>query len=214
MKKLLFGLIATVMFGNLSFGQEEIKLTDYGKYHNELLSLYFSKYSIADEESTDTFFDNLMGLTKEKYPGKFDKVDVNELKSIFGRQKIINVDLTQIWNIRKKELENEKLLSPMIIQFADDIVEGKYSTSQVQEMILKLKNSKSISENDKNALIVLNSVLTDSQRYWASTSSDSNHSYGKWKISERELADALGAFVWCYSGPMCVIMGVACSGFF
>jgi len=39
MKNLIFGLVAMIMTGSFSYGQKEIKLTNYGFFHNVALSL-------------------------------------------------------------------------------------------------------------------------------------------------------------------------------
>ena len=207
MKKLVFGLIATVMFGFVGSAQNEIKLSDYGFYHNEFLSMYFSNYKLTEEMNINTFIDHSIALAKQKYSGKFENVDLKKLKGIFAGQTIKDFDYLKIWNNRKAELLSQNLLSPPIIQFIDDVNTNNYTIDEAIKLVTVLQNSKTISTSDANALIIGKSVMIASHNYWTSNGTNTTNEF-----TPKEVADFGCAIMFWECGPLALVAGFIGSG--
>lgn len=209
MKKLLFGIIATVLFSFTGNAQKEIKLVDYGPYHNHILTIYFSKFNLKDEASLNIALDHLISIAINEYPGQFDNIDIPRIKNIFLNQTINGFDYFKIWNNRKNILLKEKLISQNIVQLMDDSYSGKYTYEKLLETVTAMQSLKTTNTNDANALTVLKSVLISSHNFWISNGTNTSN-----RLSTKDLADIGGALMFFESGPLSILAGAACSAFF
>lgn len=112
MKKILFGLIATVMFTGLSFGQNFenfIKPELYGIYHNEVLKVYTEKHKGEKTSNFISLYDNLKNEFDILYPNAMTKEEntfyKNRIVSILGVEGNLNSsNYHEVTIIRNKKI--------------------------------------------------------------------------------------------------------------
>lgn len=210
MKKILLGLVATVMLSVTANAQtSEIKLSEYGFYHNEGVALFQKNYDKVPSDSKEAL-QNFTDLLIKKYPSRFEKVDVNLLYTKFYGMNSLNFDIKKLWANNKVEFISKQKVSIQFTTLINEIVEKELGFEQISLKLTDFKSQNKLSTNDLNALEVFESVLKSSNEYWTSTSL----STGKAKPGSKAIAaDCLGALMFCYSGPGSIIMGGVCSLF-
>jgi hypothetical protein len=175
MKKLVFGLIATVMISALSFGQSEVKFSDYGFYHNEGLRLYNKQFDINNEKDLNSALDNMAKVLEENYPEKFSNLDVAKLKTLYEGYTTKNVNVNKIWNDRKEVMYEEKTLPHEIGNLMDSLLSGNVSYEDALVSINDLKKNENLTAKNINTLVIMESILKSSYSYWTLNSYRSPH---------------------------------------
>ena len=205
MKKLLFGLIAIVL--QISAIQaQSIPLTNYGFYHNEGLDAYYKIHSNISEAECSKVIPELSKLLKIKYPQEFSNLDDSEIINAFIGFKTSQFNIISFWNLKKNGLYSSGNLSPKVGALIDNILNKNMDVDEVILEIKNFRNTNSLTQKEKESLIVFENVLNSSNTYWKSSKK------GK-PGSQAIIADGLGALMFCYSGPGAIIAGMACSLF-
>ena len=76
MKKMLFGLIATIVFGFVGKAQTFEPLENYGIHHNEYVNLFLnSGKSVSDYKDLNEFASAYYDIVSNKYP-QVDKKNI------------------------------------------------------------------------------------------------------------------------------------------
>jgi hypothetical protein len=194
MKNLIFGMIATVMFLNSSFGQSSIKYSDYGFYHNEALSDFTKKYG-ENQKEISFIVDEGIKLMQTKYPEIFK--DVNN---------VTEFDHKKIWNTNKEEFYKNNKIPRRVGDIIDKIVNANSSYDEAIVMIDDFEKSNKLTLDEANGLIAIKSVLVSSNQYWTSNVTG-KHRPG----SATLIADFAGAGMFMFAGPVAAICGFACS---
>lgn len=193
MKKLLFGLIAIVL--QISTIQaQSIPLTNYGFYHNEGLDAYYKIHS------------NISEAECSKVIPELSKLDDSEIINSFIGFKTAQFNIISFWNLKKNGLYSSGNLSPKVGALIDNILNKNMDVDEVILEIKNFRNTNSLTQKEKESLIVFENVLNSSNTYWKSSKK------GK-PGSQAIIADGLGALMFCYSGPEAIIAGMACSLF-
>jgi hypothetical protein len=208
MKKILFGLIATVMFTGLSFGQSVIKFSDYGLYHNEVLTDFSTKYG-ENQKDVDFIIDEGLKIMQIKHPELFKNVDVLLIKRLFVVKNTNEFDFKKIWNTNKGNLSQNNI--PLkVVGLIDEIVNNDL---QYDEAIAKMDNfekTNKLNSEEFNSLVAIRSVLVASNQYWNSVLAKNGSAKPK-PGSKTLIADFAGAAMFCFTGPVAAICGFACS---
>lgn len=197
MKKLLFGLIATVFFG---LGvNAQIKAEDYGKYHNDLINHFNSLgKSINDYKTIDEFTNDFYSVSIEKYPElKNDDEFLNFKKSFY--KDFSSVERTTHFKIKVKELYISKSISKYTYDNLIKIIDSN-SYETALEIISEMEKSKNLKDAELNSIKAFKSVLISSNSLW-------NISGKKDNTDEVIIADALGVIIWWYTGPFSAAAG-------
>lgn len=198
MKKLLFGLIATVMLTNLTFGQSTIKFSDYGFYHNEVLTEFTKKYG-ENQKDIDFVIDESIVLMKIKYPELFNDIDGLTIKKMFAVKNANDFDYKKIWNSNKEALYSNKVITKKIGDLINAIIEKNYSYEQAISAMDDFKRSNKLTSDESNCLTAIRSVLVSSNQYWNSTA-------GKQRAGSATLiADFAGLAMFGWGGPVAVV---------
>jgi hypothetical protein len=196
MKKLLFGLIATVMFGFAGNAQESSKNPyDYaGKIHNDVLDVFFKKYY-----KPKMSFDEISQITKKlflnnddfiKYFGENDYSKINFTKDYMNET--IKDLPNQFKNIISKYSQDENLNLYLneyirgVLKFMNDDYPEKMVYNYViefEDIILK----SSLNEEQKKQILISTSITRFSNYYW-------NNS-GVTSFKRGWLADAIGGII-------------------
>jgi len=213
MKKLLFGLIATVTVTNLSFCQTEIQISDYGKIHNEIIELYYKNYG-TDFKNVDfkTLLSNELNLMQNAHPDLFEGVDITDLNNSFAIFKSINeFDFLLFWNNYKSKIMQEKEMSSIMIEFMNDISKNNYDYQSLKSKIEKLKNNTNLSENDTKSIAIFSNILESSNDLWSNQTFNSNLSRGNCCNDRIILMDCAGGLMFLAAGPVALLNSAACS---
>ena len=208
MKNLFLGLLTLICGQHLTFGQKTINIDDYGKYHNEILSLMYNNGQLK-EVTADEMVDKVTSLLIEKHGDEFKNVDVSEIKAIFSGISYKNFNFETFWNRNKTDLiRNGKLPSDIAFLF-DKILSSKLDFSHAVSEIQRFKDSNKLTNESMKSLQILENVLESSNQYWNSSEVTNNTlaKHGTGTI----LADGMGALCFCYSGPLSIICGCVCS---
>lgn len=205
MKKVIFGLIATVFLSNLSVGQNiDINNPDnYGAIHNEIVSSFKKAGKTVSQYSTkELFIEDIYKLSVSKYPQIENFNNVKGLSSNFFTDfKKPDFDTNLNQNITR--LYQDKKISKILFDNLKIIIAEKSFDKSIE--IINNLEKVNLDSNDKLALKIFKSVLISSNQYWSSTSSTARIKYC------REIADGLGALIWFYSGPFSIVAGVVYS---
>lgn len=207
MKKLLFGLLATVAFLSNSFGQnnEFLKSELYGKYHNEFLKIYYEKYSNVKDKDFKIMFNDILSEFEKKYPDLISAQEkefyAKRVDEIFGSNtKLTNLNFNDIFNRAAK-----KYYSPKLQEFLIDILNKNESPDIITDKISILKNDKTLSIIDLEEVKKFESVYISSQLYWENDFSNTENVVSKYKCNPHHqafLADAGGMM---FGGWGCLI---------
>lgn len=203
MKKLLFGLIATIMLSVSSFSQSysNLKPEEYGKIHNEIVDLFeksgkdFSQYI-----DYKTFLVDLKNLVDNKYPNLVTNENINELYSKFVKD-ISKPDFNVNFKENLERLYSKKTISTELYQGMKKIMESNSFNEKI--LIINSLKKLNLTQTELNSLIVYDSILHSSQQYWETA-----------RVTREDqiiAADALGGFIWFYTGPWAVLAAGAYS---
>lgn len=199
MKKLVFGIIATVLLSNLSFGQDTIKFIPanmYGAYHNELLQIYFEKYSSGKDKDIKVLYYQMLEEFEKLHPNVVSDEEKsfyeNRLNEVFGSNtKISEMNFNEIYNKAAKEY-----YPPAMQDFFIDILKRNDSPEVTNDKIKILKENKSLTPNDLNEIAKFESIYAASQIFWKDRFSSTDVS--KYRCNPHHqilLADAFGLFM-------------------
>lgn len=191
-------------------GQNVINLTDYGFYHNEGLSLYYTSQDGISQTNSNLIIEKVTNELQTKYPKEFSNLNLTEIKSAFSGTNPQNFDMVLFWNSKKEDLYNRNKLSRRVGGLVDKILVNNMTYDQYILEIQNFKKTNNLDLNEQNSLIVFESVLQSSNEYW---SSDNNSTNKAKPGSKAILADGMGALMFCYSGPGSIIAGCICSLF-
>ena len=204
MKKLLLPFLLFIV--TVTSQSQNIPLSNYGYYHNEGLDAYYSVHSGVTENECSAVIPELTKLLKDKYPDILKNLDPQEITTAFRGFNTKNFDIVSFWNSKKNNLYASQKITPKIGTLVEKILNENLSFEQTILEINNFKKSNSLTSDEKNALIVFESVLNSSNVYWRTNKK------GK-PGSQAIIADGLGALMFCYSGPGAIIAGMACSLF-
>lgn len=208
MKKILFGLITTFMFTVLSYGQGVIKFSDYGLYHNEVLSDFSNKYG-ESQKNVDFIIDEGLKIMQIKHPELFKNVDVAAIKKLFVVKNSNEFDFKKIWNANKNEVSNKNI--PLrLIGLIDTIVNNDLPYEEALSKMNDFEKSNVLTSDELNCLVAIRSVLVSSNQYWNSVLQKNASAKAK-PGSKTLIADFGGAAMFCFTGPVAAICGFACS---
>jgi hypothetical protein len=174
MKNLLFGVIATVLFSNLSFGQDQlnfIKPEMYGNYHNELLKLYSDKYSYEEIPAFSILYDNLKKEFDILHPNVLSDAEnqfyKNRLIEVLGNETTLNsANYEYLTTKGIKKFYNPKIQIVLI-----DLLVNPKNPEEVINNLNILLNDESMNSNDVNEIKKLLSVYTSSIEFWKDNTS-------------------------------------------
>ena len=210
MKKVIFGLIATVLFLNLSSGQNTISYKEYGFYHNEAL-LEFTKKHGENQKDVSFIVDESIKLMQIKYPNIFKDTDGSEIKKLFEVQSANEFDYKKIWNSNKETFYKNNKISERVGDLIDKIVNNNSSYDEAIGLMNNFEKSNKLTLEETNGLIAVKSVLISSNEYWnqakSSGTTEERHRAG----SATLIADFAGAGMFMFAGPVAAICGFACS---
>lgn len=199
MKKLLFSLIAIVMFGNFSFGQETenfIKAEMYGTYHNQLLEVYTKKYKDVKTTNFIDLYDNLKKEFEILHPNVLTNEEYlfyrNRLISIFGKEGNLNSS-----NYHELTMKAIKMYySPKTQKILINLLESPRAPEEVSVILQNLLEDKELPSSEINEIKKLQSVYLASVKFWPiSTNNLDNNKYKCNPKHQQYLADAFGC-VW------------------
>ena len=138
MKKLLFGLITTVMFGSIGFGQSNNPFNQYGKdivYVSKIIADDYKqgKFKEVSQETLDYYYD--------KYLQEYPKVKIEEYDTIFENfSKSTNQSIIENSGLSKE---------------AQEFVEKSISNYSTTELVEDVKNSKLDNSEKESVLKIL-----------------------------------------------------------
>lgn len=214
MKKLIFGLIATVLF-SIS-GSSQIKPSDYGFYHNEAIKLYNEKYLKGDinnlsKTNFEKMTNDMLELMKEKYPNEFKNVNTSQLKNHFDYSLSLDkYDFSLNWKKNKEDYIKKGYITQKISYLIDDITINGKDYNDIVKIITIFKSENTLTERETNSVLVFESVLLASNNLW--TESNIFNKTKKNPCTPRVLISDAGVTVctW-YFGPLSAIAGAASS---
>ncbi|UPQ80365.1 hypothetical protein M0M57_05880 [Flavobacterium azooxidireducens] len=213
MKKVFFSLVFLNVF--LSIAQKEIKFSEYGFYHNEVIRLYNEKFLKGDIEkisniTVEEMTKVMLELMKGKYPEEFKNITTEQLKNYFDSSTTVsNYDFYLKWKLNKNDYLKKGYLSQKIINLIDDIAINGKDYKSINNIIISFKSKNNLTEKELNNLIVFESVLKESNNLW---SQGTTLRGGKNPCTPRTIVSDAGATLctW-YFGPLSVIAGAASS---
>ena len=209
MKKLLFGLIATVMLSNLSFGQNQLNISDYGKLHNICIESYYKKYG-TDIKDTNIkeMLNNQLLIMQAQYPEQFKNLDINDLYNYFAPfNSVKDFNLSVMWGNYKSKIMKKGDIPIGIIDLMDDLTKNTYDYDTVVLKVQTLKKDPSLNDTDIKRLNIFLNVLESSNQLW-------NSKTGKRDVPCRYstiICDAGGSLMFFYCGPLSIVCGACCS---
>lgn len=207
MKKVIFGLIASVLFLNLSFGQNTINFSEYGFYHNEAL-IEFTKKHGENQNDVSFIVDESIKLMQIKYPNIFKDTNGSEIKELFAVKSANEFDYKIIWNTNKETFYENNRIPRRIGDLIDEIVNSDSSYDEAMELMTNFEKSNTLTSEETNGLIAIKSVLVSSNQYWSSKATMAKkHRPG----SATLIADFAGAGMFMFTGPVSAICGFVCS---
>ena len=189
MKNVIFGIIATVFMFNLSFGQ--IKSSDFGKIHNELVLEYLNKNKDLDLKNI-----KMIDLVNEfiknfeiKYPNAINDSDKKEILQIFKNYSYASdFSYSQLLKDNKEILLKNNKISKNIYDFLSNTDIKNVNLEIINKEISKYQNTNGISKSDVFAFEVANSIANSSSDLWNTsnpiTQRRRNHCNGRIIISD------------------------------
>jgi hypothetical protein len=218
MKKLLFGLIAIVMFGNLSFGQNNNPSNpqnefDYvGKIHNEGLD------KIINSESEKNLFNknpkdycvNLLIANNVPTEGYISIIENKDVIRTLGELNINNINLTpekiKMWYDNKYVSSGiADYLAKLLVlteKYYNDFDYEYYKSNviKLEEQAYNLKN------DDKVVILSTASIARHTVSFWSNNTSNLSRYRGTPRgLGLADLAGAVGGAIRTYA--MCVFTG-------
>ena len=191
------------MFSAVSSAQ--IKLSDYGFYHNEALSLYYKNH-IGKSTDYTQIIDEMTKLMQGKYPSLFKDGDNSKAKALMASYSINKFDFKSFWNTNKNYFYKTYNLYQRICLIVDNILNNNLTYEQSMKLISEFKSKKDLTTNESNSITVMESVLSNSNIYW---NSSPNARPGTKAI----IADMAGGLLFWEGGPFGVFAAGAMSAF-
>lgn len=210
MKKIIFGLIATVMFGNVFYGQEFTK-DNYYKLHNKSLDMILneintksSNYQISKNPKDDAL------IYLQSYLSRSTDIETKLIKNFyvdFLSQNYLNS--TEY----KTVINNSYYIE--LIKITENYSDYKLIIKEISNLLSKLENDRSLNELTKNSLKSGMLIGIESAEYWANNqtkwesvgqSFNKNNLSSKKKMNPHLAADIQGAV----GGAVCA--GIATAG--
>jgi hypothetical protein len=211
MRKVIFGLIATVLMVNLSWGQNNMNFNDYGYYHNEALSEFVLKHG-QDQTRIDFILDEGLKLMIDKYPNIFSNASLKGVKEFFNVNETKDFNFKNLWNNNKNIILKELKIPAEIYPLMDELINKEYD---YETMIMKIQNfekNEKLTNDGKNLIIVLKSVLISSNDYWNSYYKKNSASLRRHRPGSATLiADFMASGCFLFTGPVAAIAGFAAS---
>lgn len=181
------------MFLNLSFGQNSIKFNDYGFYHNELILLYSKAYMNNNTDfskvSMNSIIEGMNLEIKKKYPTEFKDVDLNEVKNYYKNYDMADkYNFVENWDKNKTSYLSNGYLTKLGYEFIDSAIKNDLKYDDLLLKIQEIKRLKTLTDKDKIAFEVAESVLISSNELWNSNNSVAlnkrNHCNGSIIVSD------------------------------
>lgn len=197
---------------NTVIRKKELKVSDYGKIHNEIITLYHKEYGYDLENVRfETILRNELTLMQNKYPEYFNDINIDESINSF---RIFNttqdLDFSLYWKNYKTKIMKKGEMSPIIISFIDDISKNNYNYQTLKSKVEDIKYNFKLNENEIKQLAIFTSVLESSNQLW-NINSNSNLKSGSCCNNRVILMDAAGTLMFLATGPIATINGAACS---
>ena len=215
MKKLLFGLIATIIVSNLSFAQEVIKPSEYGFYHNEAVKVYNENYlqgniSKMNGKDAKQVITDLLTLMKQKHPKQFENVKISEYLQYFETPAKGNFDFFENWKNNKEIYIKNGFITKKVSLLLDDVIANGKDYKSIMNIVEVFKANNQLDENEKKCITVFQSVIENSNTLWY----ESNTFGKKNPCTPRTIiADAATSAMFFYGGPFGILAGAASSLF-
>lgn len=197
MKNLLFGLIATVLLSNLSFGQGTI---DMGELHNRVLTVYYKQNK--DQKITDLVKLNmdLLKINREIYPDVFKNISDTEIEKFtlefYGTRdpKKFNYQerVTYFLDLSASKGTISKDLSSIYKTILVSNPEKKEAFNLLDSF---LKNS-NLKDKDRASVELFKSLYSASEILWTSLDENVNQTAARCSPSaQASFADAYGGLI-------------------
>ncbi|WP_395043680.1 hypothetical protein [Flavobacterium sp.] len=212
MKNLLFGLIASIIFGCTAIAQNQIKPEDFGFYHNEGLELLKDSKSEWVKKDINEILDFATNQMAIKYPKLFSDIDLEELHKVYEGHvygKFSYEDCIIIWKTNKQEYIKNNKLSFVSAKVIDKIISDNLTVDEALNEFENALKNKDLNENDVNSLTAGKSLLKSSDEFWTANP----NSYTKAKPIRSRIADLVVGLMFFESGPFAAIAGFAASEF-
>ena len=209
MKKLLFGLIATLFVINFSWGQ--IGSREFGKVHNELVLEYLKNNVSFDlnKVKMNDLINEFIRNFEIKYPNAISENDKKKVLEIFKNYTFAS-EFTYSGFLRenKDSLLKNNEISKNIYDFLSDTDSKNIDYELIKSEISNYQSIDGISSSDSFAFEVANSVANSSNDLWNSNTGsvmNRNHCNGRIIIS-----DTGAALMW-FAVPAVSLIAGACS---
>lgn len=207
MKKLVFGLIATVFMFNFSLGQ--IKSSDFGKIHNELVTAYLNKnkdLNLNNVKMIDVVNEFIKNF-ESKYPNTITENDKKEIMEIFKNYSYaLDFSYSEFLTKNKESLLKNGRISKNIYDFLVITNTENINFDAIKNEISKFQNMNNLLKSDVFAFEVANSIAISSNELWNTNNSHTqrrvNHCNGRIIIS-----DTGAALCFLGAGPVSLIAG-------
>lgn len=185
--------------------QTEIKPSEYGFYHNEVLSEFTKKYG-ENQNDVNFILDKSIELMKIKHPELFKDVDASEIKKLFVVKSTSDFDYKKIWNSNIEKYYNDETNPKIIVDLVTFIVNEDSTYDQAIRKLDDFEASNKLTTNELNSLTAVKSVLVSSNEYW-NAGFASRHRPG----SKTLVADFAGLAMFGWGGPVACIASFAMS---
>ncbi len=197
MKNLLFGLIATVLFGNLIYSQENPSI---GKVHNLVLSEYYINYQDDNISDLVDLNKKLWDLNKKHNSLYFAQISELEMKNfttnIFGCTNSENFNYSNILNKHLSYLKENKIISESLYLLFKNINDNMPSKDVISSMLNNFTVKKDISSSDKKIIDNFIDIFNYSDLFWNSHGLQNvNLSARCNPASQVRFADAFGGLI-------------------
>jgi hypothetical protein len=201
MKKILFGLIATIFFGFLGNSQTFEDFDNYGKLHNEYVTLFLnSGKKVSDYKNLNDFANDYYDVVAKKYPLIEKNKFLTELNNVFLKEFYANNNnATTLKNLIKK-MNDEKKISKPVYDKLSLIIDSQDDYPKINELTEEIL-SLNLTDFERNSMRVFKSTLENSNTLWT------NYSSKLKKGSMTIIGDCIGAFVFCYIPPLAALAG-------
>ena len=186
--------------------QTEIKLTDYGFYHNEALSLYYKKQAGVKSKDFNQILTEMNLLMQNKYPSLFTNIDSSKATELMTSYNINRFDFKYFWNDKKEDFYQNYNVSRRVGLVIDNILNNNLSYEESLKLINDFKSQKDITNDELNYITIMESVFINSNSYWSINPSAKPG-------TKAIIADVAGTAIFFYTGIFAVIAGGAMSAF-
>jgi hypothetical protein len=204
MKKLVFGLIATVMLSVCSFGQKSENFEEYGMLHNDCVNLFLSSgKSISDYKNLDDFAKDYYKMVLEKFPsiGFTEEEFLVEFKKTFLDSFNESGSSRIAFENQLLKLYDEKMITMPFYKTVIEIMNSEGEYNKILNLIDEIQKTE-LNDYEKKSIGIFKSVFESSNSLWTNyNGSSSKLKDGSWTI----IGDAVGALVFCYIPPLAAV---------